>query len=51
MLQVTITLKTMLNDLDPDIEVIVNTFEENQGIAGLGEDPFVSSFRFQKRMC
>ena len=40
--QVTIELKSRLLALDPNIEVIVNTFEEDQGIIGLGEDPFVS---------
>jgi len=39
---VTIELRTRLLALDPEIEVTVKTFEENQGIIGLGEDPFVS---------
>ena len=35
-------LRNNLLDLDPEIEVTVKTFEEDQGIIGLGEDPFVS---------
>ena len=41
-LQVTIVLRNSLLELDPEIEVTVKTFEEDQGIIGLGEDPFVS---------
>lgn len=41
-LQVTIVLRERLEALDPQVEVIVNTFEEGQGVEGLGEDPFVS---------
>ena len=38
--QVTIVLRERLEAID--VEVSVETFEEQQGIAGLGEDPFVS---------
>ena len=41
-LQVTIVLVEELRRLDPDIVVNVRTFEEGQGVAGLGDDPFVS---------
>jgi len=41
-LQVTIVLRERLRALDPQVEVIVRTFEEGQGVIGLGEDPFVS---------
>ena len=41
-LQVTIVLVEKLRRLDPDIVVNVRTFEEAQGVAGLGDDPFVS---------
>jgi len=44
-LQVTIVLRNSLRELDPEIEVTVKTFEEDQGIIGLGEDPFVSFYR------
>jgi len=37
---VTIVLKDRLRDLG--VEVNVKTFEEAQGIVGLGGDPFVS---------
>lgn len=39
-------LKDRLHDLG--VEVNVKTFEEAQGIVGLGEDPFVSLFNFQE---
>ena len=38
--QVTIVLKQKLEDIGVDVRV--ETFEEGQGIAALGEDPFVS---------
>ena len=38
--QVTIVLRERLEAIG--VEVSVETFEEHQGIAGLGEDPFVS---------
>ena len=38
--QVTIVLREKLEEIG--VEVSVETFEESQGIAGLGDDPFVS---------
>ena len=40
LLQVTLELRDRLRAIG--VEVNVKTFEEIQGIAGLGEDPFVS---------
>ena len=39
-IQVTIVLREKLEEIG--VEVSVETFEESQGIAGLGDDPFVS---------
>ena len=39
-MQVTIKLKEMLQNFG--VRVIVRTFEEDRGIEGLGENPFVS---------
>jgi len=47
LLQVTLELRDRLHTIG--VEVNVKTFEEIQGIAGLGEDPFVS-LQFLPRM-